>query len=125
MELIGIFKKASDVKSYENGFKVQEFYLDNEQYNSNTGEVYSNLIKLQLIKEKIDLIKQFKEGDRIKVYFNIKGQVFTKEDNTKGHVQNLNVWKIEAIQNRQPTPTPPPAPQQNTKIEDEDDDLPF
>lgn len=132
MELVGIFKKASNIKTFESGFTVQEFYLDNQNFNQSTGELYSNHLKFQLIGDKTNLISNIKPGDRIKVFFRIKGQTFIKEDGTKGHAQNLNAWKVEAVQSTNTTQAPPstptPKPQQapEPKVEEEeDDDLPF
>ena len=102
MEITGTFQKASDIKTFESGFQAQEFYLDCKTYNQYTGEPIENLIK---------------------VYFSVKGKLYDKEDGTKGHFQNLNIWKIEAIETKKNTPSITEASPQD--FEEIEDDLPF
>lgn len=117
----GTLIAVSEVKVISETFKVQEFYLDCKTYNQHTGEPIENMLKFQVSNAKIDMLAQIQKGDLIEVYFNPKGRTYKKEDGTKGHAQNLDVWKIEAIE-KQPinkSQTPPPT------IEEEEDDLPF
>ena len=129
MEQTGIFLKAGEIKTFDSGFKVQEFYLDCRTYNQFTGEPIENLLKFQVSGDRISLLNGVKKDDLVKVHFNIKGKLFDKEDGTKGHGQNLNVWKIEPVDRRNYTPEPSVKPEQTTKptaeTEEVEDDLPF
>lgn len=126
MEIIAIFKKKSAIKQVSDSFKVQEFYADNQQYNNNNGEIYSNILKFQVINDKTNLLNSLQEGERIKIFFNIKGNIYKKDDGTNGHTQNLNVWKIEAVGGKQTTNNTPTFSEQPTAgVEDVEDDLPF
>ena len=123
MEITGIFQKASDIKTFESGFQAQEFYLDCKTYNQYTGEPIENLIKFQATGDKINLLTPLNKGDLIKVYFSVKGKLYDKEDGTKGHFQNLNIWKIEAAETKKNTPSITEATPQD--FEEIEDDLPF
>ena len=61
MEQTGIFLKAGEVKTFDSGFKVQEFYLDCRTYNQFTGEPIENLLKFQVSGEKISLLNGVKK----------------------------------------------------------------
>ncbi len=130
MDIIGTMLNKSEIQEFSSGFKTQEFYLDCSTYDQNTGQKYDNILRFQVIGDKISLLTGFNKGQKIKVFFNPKGKLYEK-DGKKGQVQNLNVWKIEefALPNQQPQQTAQPQqyqqPQTNPIPEDEDDDLPF
>lgn len=129
MELTGLFKSASEIKTFTGSdFKVQEFYLDCQKFNSETGEPIPNLVKLQASGNKIDLLNGIAKGDKIKVSFNVKGRLFDKQDGSgKAHAQNLDIWKLEVITKanaQQSTAVQPSAPTTQVTNQD-DDDLPF
>lgn len=125
----GILLNRSDIKTTESGFTSIEFYLDCKTFDQNTGQEYPNKLKFQLIGDRVSLLDQYKRGERISVSFNIKGREYDKQDGTKGHIQNLNVWKIEKVQNFQQqsvqSNTSTSQQSSNSVKEDEDDDLPF
>ena len=102
-----------------------EFYLDCKTFDQNTGQEYPNKLKFQLLADKIALIDSFQKGERIIVHFNIKGREYIKQDETKGHIQSLNVWKIEAAVNHSSTNNNQGTNQQLSVINEDDDDLPF
>ena len=72
MEQTGIFLKAGEIKTFDSGFKVKEFYLDCRTYNQFTGEPIENLLKFQVSGEKISILNGIEKGDLVKVHFSIK-----------------------------------------------------
>ncbi len=126
-ELSGKLKKVMEVQSFSSGFTKREFVVTTE-------EQYPQDIKFELYKDKTSAIDKFKEGDALKVSFNVRGS----EYNERFYV-NLNAWRIEAEQSNGGDPIPPPldpmaempvasgtssAP--TTNIDDiGEDDLPF
>ncbi|MDV3901212.1 hypothetical protein CMT89_08410 [Elizabethkingia anophelis] len=123
MEIKGVFISKSDIREFESGFKVQEFYVDCKRFNQFTGESYENILKFQSSRSGIlDALALAKKGDEVNVTFNPQGRVYDKKDGTgKGHIQNLEVWKIEILNAVPETKTN----QQTTFSEETDDDLPF
>ncbi|MDG1261008.1 MAG: DUF3127 domain-containing protein [Flavobacteriales bacterium] len=126
-ELRGRIKQMFDEVVFDSGFNKREFVVTTE-------EQYPQDIKFEIVKDKVQLLNAFKEGDIVNVKFNIRGS----EWNGKYFV-NLGAWRIEtadqaqaAAPQAQPFPgaqgtTPPPAPMP-TDVDlgsAEDDDLPF
>jgi len=127
-EMTGKLKKIMEVQSFgTNGFTKREFVVT-------TDEQYPQDIMFELYKDKTSVIDKYKEGDTVKVSFNLRG----REYNERFFV-NLNAWRIEADQaigdNSIPPPldpmtaTPPAtaeATAPTTNIDDiGEDDLPF
>lgn len=123
-ELTGKLKTVMETQTFSSGFTKREFVVT-------TDEQYPQDIKFELIKDKTSVIDSYKEGDTLKVSFNLRGN----EYNGKYFV-NLQAWRVEADQNAG-APIPPPldpmaempsasvaAPA--TSIDDiGEDDLPF
>ncbi|MBI1289073.1 MAG: DUF3127 domain-containing protein [Flavobacteriales bacterium] len=123
-ELTGKLKTVMETQTFSSGFTKREFVVT-------TDEQYPQDIKFELIKEKTSVIDSYKEGDTLKVSFNVRGN----EYNGKYYV-NLQAWRVEADQNAG-APIPPPldpmaempsasATAPATSIDDiGEDDLPF
>lgn len=84
-----------ETQTFSSGFTKREFVVT-------TDEQYPQDIKFELIKEKTTAIDSFKDGDTLKVSFNMRGN----EYNGKYYV-NLQAWRVEADQNAG-SPIPPP-----------------
>jgi single-strand DNA-binding protein len=85
---------------------------------------------LQMVQDKCDIIENqgIKEGDFVKIHFDVRGREW------KGrHFTNLNVWKIERLQAAPdaagafatPTAHPEAKPDAQAQLETETADLPF
>lgn len=127
MDITGKLLKTSEIKTFESGFQVQEFYLDCTLFNQYTGEPIKNIIKFQITGKNIEYLDTVKINDKVKVYFSIKGSFYDKKEGTsKVHIQNLNAYKVEPLETKQtPQPTAQTS-QPKAEVEKEiDDDLPF
>lgn len=102
-------------------FQAREFVLEIPDGN------YPQLVKFQAVQDRCPMLDQFREGDRLKVSFDLRG----REWNGK-YLTNLNAWRIEkgadapTEENRPPANDPfpsfndaPPSAPANM------DDLPF
>ena len=98
-------------------FTKREFILEIEDGN------YPQHIKFQLTQERCDLIDAYKEGEKIRVHFNLRGKPFQNRQGETVYFTNLEVWKIEAVGAQKPAakpaastqrqaalPPPPPTP---------------
>jgi single-strand DNA-binding protein len=120
MEVEGSIKVVFDTQTFNSGFQKREFVVT-------TKEQYPQDVKFELIKERIDLIDPFKQGDSVKVHFNLRGN----EYNGKYFV-NLQAWRIEPLSSSASSNGSsqdpfedagfPNAPSDNNATED---DLPF
>lgn len=82
MEIKGRIKAIFEAQTYGNGNSKREFVVT-------TDEQYPQHIKLELYKDKVNLLSPFREGDYVSVQFNLRGN----ENNGRYYV-NLNAWKI-------------------------------
>ncbi len=116
MELIGRIKLIRDEQTFPSGFTKREFVITTE-------EQYPNDIQFELLKEKGNLITSFKEGDRLKVQFDVRGREWQGK-----YFNSLVAWKIEAagVETSGSAATPPPPPPVPESMSSPmDDDLPF
>lgn len=127
-ELTGTIKKIFDRQDFPSGFYKQEFVVT-------TDERFPQDIKLDCLKEKVDMLANFEEGSPVKVSFDIRG----REWNDRFYV-DLSAWKIEPAEaGSEPAAAPAatggarrkseraiPAEDPGTyEIQDEEENLPF
>jgi single-strand DNA-binding protein len=86
MELTGKIKLINPTQSFDSGFSKREFVLT-------TKDQYPQDIKIEVVKDKCDLLNSFNPGDDIKVSINLKGN----EYNGKYYV-SVQGWKIERLE---------------------------
>ena len=55
---------------------------------------YKGSIAVDLIKDKVNMINEYKVGDVVKVEINVRANY---SDNTKRYYNSLNAWKIEWV----------------------------
>ena len=95
LEVTGKLLVKYDAQQVSEKFKKREFVLElAEEIN---GNIYTNFAKLQLVQTKTDIIDRFKEGDMVKVSFNIKGNSYVdKKDGMTKYITNLDAWRVES-----------------------------
>jgi len=91
-EVTGKLLAKYDTQTVSDRFKKREFVLElTEDINGNT---YTNYAKMQLVQNKCELLDRYKEGDTVKVNFNIKGNRWER-DGKVNYITNLDAWRIE------------------------------
>ena len=114
MELTGRIKVIKVEQTFPSGFTKREFVITTE-------EQYPNDISFELLKEKGGLITSFKEGDRLKVNFDIRGREWQGK-----YFNSLVAWKLENAGAATMDNNTPPAPVHSESFAPAaDDDLPF
>lgn len=122
LDITGKLHKVFDTEQKTESFKAREFVIE-------TQEEYPQFVKFQLTQDRCDLIENYKEGDSLKVHFDLRGREWQGK-----YFTNLNAWKIEAEGDMsRPTPeenfnqdTPKvSAPESNIDSREDLDDLPF
>lgn len=95
LEVTGKLLVKYDTQQVSEKFKKREFVLElAEEIN---GNIYTNFAKMQLVQAKTDIIDRFKEGDVVKVSFNIKGNAYVdKKDGVTKYITNLDAWRVES-----------------------------
>jgi len=119
-ELIAKLHKVFEIQSKTETFQAREFVVATE------GQ-YPQYVKFQLTQDRCSLIDAYKEGDMVKVHFDLRGREWNEK-----YFTNLNAWKVEAGATQSAAPAPvgdSGFPTQEPKVlakEDEVlDDLPF
>jgi len=93
LEVTGKLLAKYETQQVSEKFKKREFVLElAEEIN---GNIYTNFAKMQLVQNKCDIIDRFKEGDLVKVSFNIKGNRWER-DGKVNYITNLDAWRVES-----------------------------
>ncbi len=128
MDIKGQLIEIFDTQKVSDTFKKREFvveYAENPQY--------PELLKFELIQEKCDLLDDYKKGEDIEVFFNLKGRKWTDPQGVDKYFTSLQAWRL-APANPEPATegggAPPPAagddPGWSTNSNaEEGDELPF
>ena len=96
MEIQGRLASVGQTKQFDSGFMVQELYIDATRFNPQTGEKYSNHIKLQNANEKLNL-EELTIGDMVKFQVSIDGRFWANQEGEARHAQNINAYKMEVV----------------------------
>ena len=117
LSIKGTLKKVLDTESGTskagNEWKKQSFILD-------TGSQYNPEICFQLFgDEKIQLLKEYNEGDQIEVSFNLSSIEYNGR-----YFHNVDAWRIEKLNESKTNINESEIPQFNSS-NNEEDDLPF
>lgn len=120
-EVEGKLIKKYDTESKTNTFQAREFVIEIISGN------YPQFIKFQLTQDRCSIVDDHKEGEMVKVYFDLRG----REWNGK-YFTNLNAWRMEKVSAEVNTQAPPSPADFGSfpSASDEpstafDDDLPF
>lgn len=123
-ELTGIVHKIFEIQSKSETFKTREFVVTTE-------DNYPQFIKFQLTQDRCSIIDQCKEGEQLKVYFDLRGREWNEK-----YFTNLNAWKVEKVSAAPPVDGPPPPAEEpfggfesfdkdKDSVKEEFGDLPF
>ena len=93
-ELTGKLLIKYDTVQKSETFRSREFVIEkNEEIN---GRVIPNFIKFQCLQDRVGIVDAIKQGDEVKVHFNIKGNKWEKNSSTS-YFTNLVAWRIEPV----------------------------
>lgn len=94
LEIEGTLHKKFETENKTDSFQAREFVVLME------GQ-YPQYVKFQLVQDRCQAIDPFNEGEKIRVFFDLRG----REWNGK-YFTNLNAWKLENVAVNE---VPPPA----------------
>ncbi len=123
MEVTGKIKKIDETKTYgNNGFRKREIVIT-------TDEQYPQMLLIEFVQDKCDLMDNFKVGEEIKVSINLRGREWINPQGEAKYFNSIQGWRVEKVQAGAAGEVPPmdassfePA----TSLDDnEPDDLPF
>ncbi len=128
MEVSGKIKVLGETQTFgSNGFRKREVVITTE-------EQYPQMLMVEFIQDKCDLLNNFAIGDDVKININLRGREWINPEGVAKYFNSIQGWRIEKLQTAEQTNTPPPVenmnafePANDTTSTDDDaaDDLPF
>lgn len=94
-ELTGTLKQLFDVQTFSSGFTKREFVVEVPDGN------YPQMVKFEIVKDRISQLDGFSVGDEVKVAFDIRGNEYKER-----FYVNLNAWKLERTGGAPSAPAP-------------------
>lgn len=118
MDITGEIKMLNDTVQVSDKFKKREFVVVDKS------SQYPQSILFQATQDKCDLLNNFKVGDTISVYFNIRGREWTNPQGEVKYFNSLDAWKIMSAATTIDHTQQPAADPNEFSVSDHDD-LPF
>lgn len=125
MELQGKIKLIDETKTYgNNGFRKRELVITTE-------EQYPQVIMIEFVQDKTDLLNAYKVGQDVKVSINVRGREWVNPQGETKYFNSIQGWRVEnlsqaAVSGDMPPMPPAEAFESADNINEEDhDDLPF
>ncbi|HOZ51064.1 MAG TPA: DUF3127 domain-containing protein [Chitinophagaceae bacterium] len=97
-ETTGILKVKKDTQAVSDKFSKREFVITTD-----LSTQYPQYISMQLTQDKCALLDQFREGDEIKVSFNLRGREWSGPDGIR-YFNSLEAWRLERASSSAPQP---------------------
>ncbi|MBP7821912.1 MAG: DUF3127 domain-containing protein [Saprospiraceae bacterium] len=89
-EVVGALHKVFDSENKTSTFQTREFVLSVMDGN------YPQYVKFQLVQDRCAVIDNFKEGEQIKVFFDLRGREWQGK-----YFTNLQAWKVDPVGQKQ------------------------
>jgi len=124
MEITGKIKKIDETKTFgASGFRKREMVVT-------TNEQYPQMLMVEFVQDKCDLLDSYQVGQDVKVSINLRGREWINPEGKAVYFNSIQGWRIEAAQGEAGAGAPPMAPLDNLETtadlnESEPDDLPF
>ncbi|MGB1042159.1 MAG: DUF3127 domain-containing protein [Tenacibaculum sp.] len=122
MEVIGKIKLINETQTFgSNGFRKREMVVT-------TDEQYPQMIMIEFIQDKCDLLNSYQVGQDVKVSINLRGREWINPQGEAKYFNSVQGWRIENLAQAAPQGSMPapdsfaPAPDLSAN---EPDDLPF
>ncbi len=123
MEVTGKIKKIDETKTFgNNGFRKRELVIT-------TDEQYPQMLMIEFVQDKCDILDAYKLGDDIKVSINLRGREWINPEGQAKYFNSIQGWRVEKNQAGGAGEVPPMdaasfEPASNVDS-NEPDDLPF
>lgn len=118
MEVTGKIKLIGKTQTFgSNGFRKRELVVT-------TDEQYPQMLMIDFIQDKVDLLNSYSVGQDVKVSINLRGREWINPQGEAKYFNSIQGWRIEKVDGNQVNPLPV---QENpiSLNSDEPDDLPF
>ena len=114
MEVTGKIKMIGETQTFgSKGFRKRELVLT-------TNEQYPQMLMIEFVQDKVDLLNSYSEGQDVKVSINLRGREWINPQGEAKYFNSIQGWRIESVTIDDPVLDPAPD-----LMDDEQDDLPF
>lgn len=118
MEIIGKIKVLNKTQSIgDKGFRKREVVIT-------TQEQYPQHILVEFTQDKCELLDDYGVGQEVKVSLNLRGREWVNPEGITKYFNSIQGWRIERLENQQPTTTLTEQ-EQVSFIDNPENDLPF
>ena len=122
MEVIGKVKLIGEVQTFgTGGFKKRELVVT-------TDEQYPQMIMIEFVQDKTDLLNSYKVGQDVKVSINLRGREWINPEGVAKYFNAIQGWRIEGLSQGSSSQAGPPVDKfepASSVSDEEPDDLPF
>ena len=115
MQVQGKIKIIGDVQTFGTDFTKRQLVVI-------TDDQYPQLISIDFLKDKCDLLNYYKVGQSVNVSINLGGREWINPQGEAKYFNSITGWKIEALAQDISSLRPTLAPNLSQEVED---DLPF
>ena len=121
MEVSGKIKLINEPQTFgASGFRKRELVVT-------TDEQYPQMLMIEFVQDKCDLLNSYQVGQDVKVSINLRGREWVNPQGETKYFNSIQGWRIEGLTQTAPSNLPPVdqfQPAANVSNE-EPDDLPF
>ncbi|MFP4090034.1 MAG: DUF3127 domain-containing protein [Cyclobacteriaceae bacterium] len=123
MDVKGTIIEISQTQQISDKFQKREFvieYADNPQY--------PEFVKFETIQDKVNMLDEYKLGDEVVVYFNLKGRKWTDPQGQVKYFNSLQAWRMQKAEASGAQSAPTDNNLDDLPFEDaggDEEDLPF
>lgn len=122
MEVIGKIKLIGETQTFgSNGFRKRELVVT-------TDEQYPQMLMIEFIQDKVDLLNSYVVGQDVKVSINLRGREWINPQGEAKYFNSIQGWRIENLSQATSSQELPPLDQFEPAPDlssNEPDDLPF
>lgn len=125
MEIAGKIKVLGETQTFGgNGFRKREVVITTE-------EQYPQMLMVEFIQDKCDLLNSFSIGEDVKININLRGREWINPEGVAKYFNSIQGWRIEKLAANSTANNTPPVEKIETMetatetTSEEADDLPF
>lgn len=121
-DIQGEIHSIDETRTYgQNGFTKREFVIKLTGEGENPS--YPNYVALEFVKDKCALLDNYRQGEEVKVGFNLGGRLWAAPGKPEKCFVSLQAWRIEKLSGD--NVEQPPAWEDMSQVPPQDDDWPF
>ena len=111
----GYIEEIQPLETFSSGFRKQCLIIKTEG-------TYPQVISIEFLQDKVDLLNSYKKGENVSVSYNINGRPWTSPQGETKYFNSIVGWRIEKIEGAE---KPEKKVTINDILEENDQALPF